>query len=77
MTTESLVSTAGERSIGMSSATVVPETTQNVSAPTGSAWPVRMTVDDVLDTLKAACAQYVKSIDWAGNAAAPSSERLQ
>ena len=56
----SLVSTAGERSIAMASATVVPETTENVRAPTGSACPVRMTVAAVLDTLNAACAQAVR-----------------
>ena len=55
----SLVSTAGLRSIAMASATVVPETTANVSPPTGSACPVRMTVAAVLDTLNVACAQAV------------------
>ena len=54
-----LVSTAGLRSISMVSSTVVPETIENVIAPTGSACPVRMTVDAVLDTLNVACAQAV------------------
>ena len=59
MSVASLVSTAGLRSIAMASATVVPETTANVSPPTGSACPVRMTVAAVLDTLNVACAQAV------------------
>ena len=59
MTAEALVSTAGLRSMGMISSTVVPETIENVIAPTGSACPVRMTVDGVLDTLNVACAQAV------------------
>ena len=54
-----LVSTAGLRSISMIPATVVPETIENVIPPTGSACPVRMTVDAVLDTLNVACAQAV------------------
>ena len=54
MASASPVSTAGERSIGMISATVVPEMTENDSAPNGSACPVRMTVDAVLDTLNVA-----------------------
>ena len=60
MATASLVSTAGLRSIGMTSASVVPDTTENVSPPTGSACPVRMTVAAVLDTLSVACAQAIE-----------------
>ena len=45
----------------MASATVVPETIANVSPPTGSACPVRMTVAAVLDTLNVACAQAIGS----------------
>ena len=47
----------------MTSATVVPETTENVSPPTGSACPVRTTVVAVLDTMNVACAQTVPPLE--------------